>query len=89
MPSLFVPDFTKKPVPQPSPATFQYPPAGRNNPEISAGPSIIKVIGLLADALAIAALMRGPSSVAKPPVSLLRPFCKLQFNAQPIWDALM
>jgi hypothetical protein len=89
MPSLFVPDFTKKPVPQPSPAMFQYPAAGRNRPEISAGPSIIRVMGLLADALAIAALMRGPSSVANPPVCRFRPFFRLQFNAQPIWDALM
>src|SRR5215467_3062996 len=68
MPSLLVPDFTKKPVPQPSPAIPQCPPAGRNKPEIRALPSMMSVIGWSAVAPANAALMRGPSSVAGPPV---------------------
>ena len=89
MPSLLVPDLMKKPVPQPSPAMTQWPPAGRKRPETSALPSMIRVIGLLADAAAIAALIRGPSSVAAPPVSLLRPFSRLQSRAQPICDARM
>src|ERR1700733_7133805 len=89
MPSLLVAAFTKNPVPQPNPAMFQFPPAGRNKPEISALPSIISVIGLSAVAPAIAAFMRGPSSVAAPPVYLLRPFSRLQSRAQPISDARM
>ena len=89
MPSLLVPVFTKNPVPQPRPAMLQYPPAGRNRPEISALPSMISVIGLSAVAPAIAAFMRGPSSVAAPPVYLLRPFLRSQSRAQPIFDARM
>src|SRR5258708_18452982 len=89
MPSLFVPFFMKNPVPQPSPAMLQYPPAGRNKPEISALPSMISVIGLSAVASAIAEFIRGASSVAAPPVYLLRPFCRLQSRAQPISDARM
>jgi len=87
MPSLLVPACTKNPVPQPNPAMFQYPPAGRNRPEISALPSMINVMGLFADAPAIAALIRGPSSVAAPPVYLLCPFLRSQSRAQPISDA--
>jgi hypothetical protein len=68
---------------------LQYPPAGRNKPEISALPSMISVIGLVADAPASAALIRGPSSVAAPSLYLLRPFVKSQSRAQPISDARM
>src|ERR1035437_10585373 len=89
MPSLWGPLFTKNPGPQPSPAIFQSPPGGRNRPEISALPSIISVIGLSAVAPAIAALIRGPSSVAASPVYLLRPFLRSQSSAQPISDARM
>jgi hypothetical protein len=66
---------------------FQYPPAGRNNPDTSALPSMMNVIGLLAEAPAIAALIRGPSSVADPFLSLFRPVLKSQSRAQPICDA--
>ena len=86
MASLLVPFLTKNPVPQPSPAMFQYPPAGGNNPETSAPPSMINVIGLFAVAPASAALMRGPSSVAVPP-PFLCPLFRLQSRAQPISDA--
>jgi hypothetical protein len=89
MPSLFVPVFTKNPVQQPSPAILQFPPAGGNRPDIKALPSIISVMGFSAVASAIAALMRGPSSVAAPPMYLLRPFLRSQSRAQPISDALM
>lgn len=54
-----------------------------------ADPSIISVMGLSADAPAIAAFMHGPSSVAAPPVYLLRPFLRSQSRAQPISDARM
>jgi hypothetical protein len=50
---------------------------------------MINVIGLSAAAPAIAALIRGASSVALPPLYLLRPFLKSQSRAQPISDARM
>lgn len=87
MASLLVPAFTKNPVPQPSPAMLQCPPAGRNKPEISALPSMIRVIGLLALAPAKAEFIRGPSSVAAPPVCLFLPVLRSQSRAQPISDA--
>ena len=65
----------------------QLPAAGRNRPEMSALPSMINVMGLAAVAPAIAALIRGPSSVAAPPVYLLVPFSRLQSRAQPILEA--
>ena len=89
IPSLLVPVFTKNPVPQPRPAMFQYPPAGRNRPEINALPSMISVIGFDSLAAAMEALIRGASSVAAPPVCLLRPFFRLQSKAHPIFDAQM
>jgi hypothetical protein len=89
MPSLLAPVLMKKPVPHPRPAMLQFPAAGKKSPEMSALPSTIRVMGLSAVATAIAALMRGASSVAVPPVNLLRPFLRSQFNAQPISDARM
>lgn len=89
MASLLAPLLTKKPVPQPRPAMLQFPAAGKKSPEMSALPSIIRVMGLSAVAAAMAALMRGASSVAEPPVNLLRPFFRSQSNAQPISDARM
>ena len=68
---------------------LQFPPAGKKSPEMSALPSMIRVMGLSAVAAAMAALMRGASSVAEPPVNLLRPFLRSQSNAQPISDARM
>src|SRR5579872_846006 len=87
MQSLLVPALTKNPVPQPRPAMLQCPPAGRNKPETSALPSMIRVIGLFALAPAIAALMRGPSSVSAPPVYLLVPYLRSQLRAHPISEA--
>jgi hypothetical protein len=68
---------------------LQYPPAGRKSPEINALPSMISVIGLFGDAPAIAAFIRGPSSVAGPPVYVFLPFSRLQSRAQPISEARM
>lgn len=68
---------------------LQFPSAGMKSPEMSALPSMIRVMGLFAVAAAMAALMRGASSVAVPPVNLLRPFRKSQSKAQPISDARM
>ena len=89
MQSLLVPSLMKKPVPQPNPAMFQYPPAGMNRPDTRALPSMIKVIGFVAVASAMAALIRGPSSVAVPPECLLCPVRKSQSRAQPIFEAQM
>lgn len=68
---------------------LQFPAAGKKSPEMSALPSMMRVMGLFAVAAAMAALMRGASSVAEPPVNLLRPFLRSQSNAQPISDARM
>ena len=89
MPSLFVPLLTKKPVPHPRPAILQWPAAGKKSPEMRALPSMMKVMGFSAVAVAIAALIRGASSVATPPLYLLRPLLRLQSRAQPISDARM
>jgi len=60
-----------------------------NRPEINGLPSMISVIGCDSLAAAMAALIRSASSVAPPPVWLLRPFFRLQSKAQPIFDAQM
>ena len=89
MPSLLVPVLTKNPVPHPNPAMLQLPPAGIKSPEMRALPSMIRVMGLVGVAAAIAALMRAASSVAGPPVCLLLPVLRSQSSAQPISDALI